>query len=59
MSRRGRSDKDLEQRILRTIPARRMAAPDELSTWIAALAGPASDFMTGEVIVIDGGQTVS
>lgn len=54
-----RSDKDLEQRILRTIPARRMAAPDELSTWVVALAGPASDFMTGEVIVIDGGQTVS
>ncbi len=54
-----RGDEELEQKILRTIPARRMADASELSTWIVALAGPASDFMTGEVIVIDGGQTVS
>jgi NAD(P)-dependent dehydrogenase (short-subunit alcohol dehydrogenase family) len=54
-----REDDELERKILRTIPARRMAAASELSTWIVALAGPASDFMTGEVIVIDGGQTVS
>ncbi|MFL4908225.1 SDR family NAD(P)-dependent oxidoreductase [Streptomyces sp. MMS24-I2-30] len=54
-----RADAELPQKILRTIPARRFAGPDELSTWIVALAGPASDFMTGEVIVIDGGQSVS
>jgi len=54
-----REDEELERRILRTIPARRMGAASELSTWIVALAGPPSDFMTGEVIVVDGGQTVS
>ncbi|WPB95969.1 SDR family oxidoreductase [Streptomyces malaysiensis] len=54
-----RADEELLQKILRAIQARRFAHPDELSTWIVALAGPASDFMTGEVIVIDGGQSVS
>ncbi|MFF0516861.1 SDR family NAD(P)-dependent oxidoreductase [Streptomyces sp. NPDC004250] len=54
-----RADAELTHKILRTIPARRMAEATELSTWIVALAGPASDFMTGEVIVIDGGQSVS
>ena len=54
-----RADPALTEKILRTIPARRLAAVDELSTWIVALAGPASDFMTGEVIAIDGGQSVS
>ncbi|MDI6520310.1 SDR family oxidoreductase [Streptomyces coelicoflavus] len=54
-----RADAELPQRILRTIPARRFADPAELSAWIVALAGPASDFMTGEVVVIDGGQSIS
>ena len=37
---------------------RRMGEADELKPWLLLLAGPASDFMTGEVIVIDGGQSV-
>lgn len=53
-----RENPELEQKILKTIPARRMADAAEIGPWIVALAGPASDFMTGEVIVIDGGQTV-
>ncbi|PBI91946.1 3-oxoacyl-[acyl-carrier-protein] reductase FabG [Rhodococcus erythropolis] len=53
-----RANHDLQERILKTIPARRMGEADELSSWIVSLAGTASDFMTGEVIVIDGGQTV-
>ncbi|WP_033288983.1 SDR family NAD(P)-dependent oxidoreductase [Amycolatopsis jejuensis] len=54
-----RADEELTRKILRTVPARRLGAAEELSTWIVALSGPASDFMTGEVIVIDGGQTIS
>jgi NAD(P)-dependent dehydrogenase (short-subunit alcohol dehydrogenase family) len=44
--------------VVRAIPARRMGDPAELQPWLLLLAGPASDFMTGEVIVIDGGQSV-
>jgi NAD(P)-dependent dehydrogenase (short-subunit alcohol dehydrogenase family) len=43
-------------KVLRAVPARRMGEAHELSAWLVLLAGPASDFMTGETIVIDGGQ---
>ena len=52
-----RADEHLTKRVLSAIPARRMGKPDELAPWIVHLASPASDFMTGETIVIDGGQT--
>ncbi|WP_028924805.1 SDR family NAD(P)-dependent oxidoreductase [Pseudonocardia acaciae] len=51
-----RADPDALNRILRGVPARRMGRADELAPWIVLLASPASDFMTGETIVIDGGQ---
>ncbi len=53
-----RADPELTAKVLRAIPARRMGEPAELKPWLLLLAGPASDFMTGETIVIDGGQTV-
>lgn len=53
-----REDAGTLAKVLRAIPARRMGEPDELKPWLLLLAGPASDFMTGEVIVIDGGQSV-
>jgi len=53
-----RADDDMLSRVTRAIPARRMGTPGELGPWLLLLAGPASDFMTGEVIVIDGGQSV-
>jgi NAD(P)-dependent dehydrogenase (short-subunit alcohol dehydrogenase family) len=53
-----RADDDMTSRVLRAIPIRRMGSPTELRPWISLLAGSASDFMTGEVIVIDGGQSV-
>jgi 2-deoxy-D-gluconate 3-dehydrogenase len=34
-----------------------MGEAEELAPWLLLLAGPASDFMTGETVVIDGGQT--
>lgn len=52
-----RSDPDALAKVLRAVPARRMGRPEELSSWLVLLAGPASDFMTGETIVVDGGQT--
>jgi NAD(P)-dependent dehydrogenase (short-subunit alcohol dehydrogenase family) len=53
-----RADPELYQKILRGVPARRMGEPQELAPWLIQLAGPASDFMTGAVIVIDGGQSL-
>lgn len=53
-----REDADATAKVVRAIPARRMGEPDELAPWLLLLAGRASDFMTGEVIVVDGGQSV-
>ncbi|MEZ7005920.1 SDR family NAD(P)-dependent oxidoreductase [Streptomyces sp. AD55] len=53
-----RADPDATAKVTRAIPARRMGRPEELASWLLLLAGGASDFMTGEVIVIDGGQSV-
>lgn len=52
-----RADEITYGRIMKGVPARRMARADELRSWLVQLAGPASDFMTGSVVVIDGGQT--
>lgn len=54
-----RADDEMTRRVLRAIPSRRMGDPDEIRPWVRLLAGPASDFMTGEVLVIDGGQSVT
>ncbi|MBT2271371.1 SDR family NAD(P)-dependent oxidoreductase [Rhodococcus qingshengii] len=53
-----RTDTQALQKVIRAIPAHRIGQPDELGPWLLLLAGSASDFMTGEVIVVDGGQSV-
>jgi NAD(P)-dependent dehydrogenase (short-subunit alcohol dehydrogenase family) len=45
--------------ILKTIPQGRMAEAGELAGIALYLASSASDFTTGSVFVIDGGQLVS
>ncbi|MGQ4598909.1 glucose 1-dehydrogenase [Nocardia sp. R6R-6] len=52
-----RADSAATAKVLRAIPARRMGEAAELAPWVLLLAGAASDFMTGETIVIDGGQS--
>lgn len=37
----------------------RHGEPEEIATVIAMLASPASSFMTGEIVVVDGGATLS
>lgn len=57
MSASAMANEEFNSKILKTIPARRMGMPDEIAAWVVSLAGPPSDFMTGETITIDGGQT--
>ncbi|MBX3024061.1 SDR family oxidoreductase [bacterium] len=37
------------------IPLRRRGTPEDVAHWIVALASPAAGWMTGEVLVVDGG----
>lgn len=52
-----RADEELMRRVRRTIPMPRIGAPGDLRAWSVLLASSASDFMTGAVITIDGGET--
>jgi NAD(P)-dependent dehydrogenase (short-subunit alcohol dehydrogenase family) len=45
------------ERLLDAIPLRRFGGPDDLKGAVAFLASPASAFVTGTVIHVDGGQT--
>jgi 2-deoxy-D-gluconate 3-dehydrogenase len=51
-----RQDAGLTERIVRRIPAGRMAEADEIGPLAVLLASSASDFMTGSTLVIDGGH---
>ncbi|MBB3020214.1 NAD(P)-dependent dehydrogenase (short-subunit alcohol dehydrogenase family) [Microvirga lupini] len=48
----------LEQRNSQT-PLRRIGTPDEIGPVAAFLASPASSFMTGQTVVVDGGVTIA
>ncbi|WP_283805411.1 MULTISPECIES: SDR family NAD(P)-dependent oxidoreductase [Bradyrhizobium] len=37
------------------IPLGRRGVPDDIARWIVQLAGPASQWMTGQVLAVDGG----
>lgn len=49
-------DPDTLARRLRKIPAGRMGRTDEFGPLVCYLASPLSDFMTGSVVVFDGGE---
>ena len=46
-----------EDSFLRSIPLRRFGGPDDLKGAVAYLASPASAYVTGQVLVVDGGQS--
>lgn len=50
-------DPAVRERFARTIPMQRVAEPDEIKGLALLLASPASSFLTGTVIPIDGGAT--
>jgi 2-deoxy-D-gluconate 3-dehydrogenase len=51
------NDAEILRRRVRKIPAARMADKGEIGAMICYLASPKSDFVTGAVFVIDGGET--
>jgi 2-deoxy-D-gluconate 3-dehydrogenase len=53
------SDPDVLARRIRKIPARRMADASEIGPLVCYLASPLSNFVTGAVYVIDGGETAA
>jgi NAD(P)-dependent dehydrogenase (short-subunit alcohol dehydrogenase family) len=53
------ADPVVRDRLLRDVPARRTGRPEELGPLVVYLASPASDYVTGETVSIDGGLGAS
>jgi NAD(P)-dependent dehydrogenase (short-subunit alcohol dehydrogenase family) len=47
---------DIHDRLVKSVPQRRMAEPEEIAGVAVYLASAASSFTTGATIVVDGGQ---
>ncbi|MDO5717578.1 MAG: SDR family oxidoreductase [Tissierellia bacterium] len=50
-----RDNTEITDQITETIPIRRWAKPEDIAPVVVFLASPASDYITGQLIVIDGG----
>ena len=53
------ADPQIRERLLRNVPMRRTGRLEEIGPLTVYLASPASDFMTGQTIFLDGGQTAA
>ena len=53
------ADEKLRALFLSRVPARRIGEPEEVATLAVYLASAASDFMTGQTVYLDGGQTIA
>ena len=54
-----RADPEAERKILTAIPLGRWGRPEEIAAAAVFLCSSAAAFITGEILVIDGGQTIS
>lgn len=53
------NNKKMMERLKETIPMRRFAVPKEIADLVVFLVSPNSDFITGQVIAIDGGHVLA
>jgi 2-deoxy-D-gluconate 3-dehydrogenase len=53
------ADEKTRALFLSKVPARRIGQPEEVGALAVYLASPASDFMTGQTVYLDGGQTMA
>jgi NAD(P)-dependent dehydrogenase (short-subunit alcohol dehydrogenase family) len=53
------ADPRINERLTRDIPMRRTGRPEEIGPLAVYLASPASDFMTGQTIFLDGGHSAA
>lgn len=48
----------MREKILKKIPLRRWGTPEDMANAVAFLAGPSASFITGQLLVVDGGFTL-
>lgn len=53
------ADHEFRKRVESSIPLGRIGTPEDIALSIAFLASKASSYMTGHVLVVDGGRTIS
>jgi 2-deoxy-D-gluconate 3-dehydrogenase len=53
------ADARTRELFLSKIPARRIGEPEDIGPLVVYLASPASDYMTGQTLYLDGGQTIA
>lgn len=55
----GKTEEEIQQNMIKEIPAGRISEPEEVASLIAFLASPAASYINGTSIPVDGGRTGS
>ena len=50
-----RTDENAERRLVRSIPMKRLGQPQDVANAVLFFASPASAYVTGQSLIIDGG----
>ena len=59
MNAQGRQNPDWNRQVLSSIPLGRWGKPEDVAAAALFLCSPAASWITGTVLVVDGGQTVT